>query len=218
MKIKFIIIASILFIGTSFLSIEKTGSPVIKIEWVKNLEGDFSFKEKWNYPEFIYKNSFGQLSCDGSCPNEIDRMKDANGKIYKDSLKAFYKIIDTTHIFHSLKSKNRMYEYSGTHFIEFKKLKNGTIKGKSFDNVSTHSRLIIELQNDSCTAWVDFNSIRDLGEHIFPLKTGTIKIDKTLFKKGIVKAIFDFQFKNTLEPNEKLFWKGQIYSKVKQIL
>ncbi|WP_036153209.1 hypothetical protein [Maribacter forsetii] len=189
-------------------------NPSIEIDWTTDLKGDFSFKEKWSYKEGVYKNSHGQLSCDGDCPAAIDRMKDKSGKIYKDSLSEFYKIIDTTHVYHSLISENRMYEYSGIDFIEFKKLKNGTILGESVSNVSTHSNLIIALKNNSCTASVYFNSIRDLGVHTFPLKSGTIKIDKTLFENGIIKAVFDFEFINTLETDKQLYWKGNMYSRV----
>lgn len=215
MKTKIITILFLILIGFSFITIEKETAfkDKIKIEWTKNLKGDFSFKEKWSYPEFVYKNKFGQLSCDGDCPSEIDRMKDESGKIYKDSLQAFYKIVDTTHIAHSLKSENRMYEYSGTNFIKFVKLKNGKIKGESLTNISTHSKLIIEIQNDYCSVWVDFNSIRNLGKNIFPIENGNIRIDKSLFEKGIIKAEFDFKFENTIDPNEELFWKGKIYTK-----
>ena len=211
---KHIIILFLALIGISFQTIDKESdyNYRIKIVWTENLKEDFSFKNNWSYPEGIYKNKFGQLSCDGICPQEIDRMKDKSGKIYKDSLQAFYKIVDTTHIAHSLKSENRMYEYSGTSFIEFKKQKDGKIKGESLTNISTHSKLIIEIQDGYCTAWVDFNSIKDMGENIFPLENGNIKIDKLLFKKGIIKAEFDFNFKNTIDPNEELFWKGKIYT------
>ena len=216
MKIKFVILLFLVLIGVSFNTFKKETDSIlkIKIEWVNNFKEDFSFKEKWNYPEFVYRNKFGQLSCDGNCPIQIDRMKDEFGKIYADSLQAFYKIVDTTHIFHSLKSENIMYEYSGTNFIEFKKLENGIIKGNSLNNVSTNSSLSLELQNDSCSSWVVFNSIRDLGKNVFPLKNGTIKIDKILFDRGVIKAVFDFKFKNTLESKKELFWKGQIYSKI----
>ena len=216
MKIAFGIISLFLLIGISCKTTEKetNAAHTIKIVWVENLAGDFSFKEKWNYPEFVYKNEFGQLSCDGDCPIEIDRMKDESGKIYKDSLQVFYEMIDTTHVFHSLKSENRMYEYSGTDFIVFRKHENGIVKGKTLNNVSTHSYLILELQNDLCAAYVVFNSIRDLGENHFPLESGNIKIDKTLFENGIIKAAFDFKFKNTLEPDKELFWKGKIYSEI----
>jgi len=200
MKNKILIICSLIITTISCKTIDKktVTNPSIEIEWTTVLKGDFSFKENWSYKEGVYKNSHGQLSCDGSCPVAIDRMKDNTGKIYKDSLKALHKLIDTTHVYHSLKSENKMYEYSGTDYIEFKKLKNGIIKGESQSNVSTHSNLMLELKNDSCTALVYFNSIRDLGVHTFPLKSGTIKIDKPLFENGIIKAVFDFEFVNTL--------------------
>ncbi|WP_062054775.1 hypothetical protein [Aquimarina longa] len=217
MNIKFCTVFILILISLSFTlkneRIEKLKP--IKIKWVNNLEGDFSFKESWSYQEGVYKNQYGQLSCDGICPIEIDLMIDQNGKIYKDSLEAFYKIIDTTHIPYSLKSENRMYEYSGTNFISFTKSSVGEIKGRSANNVSTHSSLHIEITNDFCVVWVDFNSIRDLGEHIFPLEEGVIVIDKKLFDEGIVKAVFDFKFKNNLDAKEELFWKGKIYSMIK---
>lgn len=185
----------------------------IPIHWVTDLEGDFSFKEQWDYPEGVYHNSFGQLSCDGICPIEIESMKNSHGKIYEDSLPAFYQLVDTTHQFHSLSSETRQYEYFQCHLITFKEL-NGEVIGQSENNISTHSRLHLQLQGDSCRAWVDFNSIRDLGEHIFPLAEGSISIDQTLFEKGIVKATFDFKFENTLDVDQALFWKGKMYSKI----
>ncbi|MEW7278512.1 hypothetical protein ABW636_07940 [Aquimarina sp. 2201CG1-2-11] len=217
MKAKLITIVFLILLGISFKTIEKENGSIkkIKIEWVKNLKGDFSFKEEWSYPECVFKNKFGQLTCDGICPPEIYQMKDKSGRIYKDSLQAFYKIVDTTHMSHSLKSENRMYEYVGTNFINFEKQKNGIIKGESLTGVSTHSKLMIEIENNYCSAWVDFNSIRDLGQNTFPLENETIKIDKLLFDKGIIKAVFDFSFKNTIASDEKLFWKGKIYSKIK---
>ncbi|MGS2727875.1 hypothetical protein ACU8DI_14795 [Psychroserpens sp. BH13MA-6] len=216
MKTKIATLLLLFLISISFKTIENetSFSDKIKIEWTENVLGDFSFKEKWSYQEGVFRNKHGQLSCDGICPEETHRMKDEFGKIYEDSLQAFYKVIDTTHIFHSLQSENKMYEYSGTKFIEFIKLKNGIIRGQSLKNTSTHSSLILELKNDSCHASVHFNSIRDLGEHYFPLKSGNIRIDQKLFQDGIIKAEFDFKFKNTLEPNKELFWKGRIYKKI----
>ena len=222
MKIKFILISLLLLIGISCKTNgEKTDSEnKIKIEWVENLNGDFSFKEKWNYREGIYRNQEGELRLDtGLFPPEIEgminRMKDKTGKIYKDSLTKYYKIIDTTHVFHSIKSEANVYENTVYDHMEFKKMKNGGIKGETINNVSGYSHLHIKLENEYCYAWNDFKSFRDLGNHIFNLKSGKILIDKSLFQQGIIKAKFEFNFKNTLELRKKLSWKGKIYSKIK---
>jgi len=223
MKIPFIIISIILSTGISCKINEEipNSKNKIKIEWVRNLNGDFSFKEKWNYRESIYRNQNGELRLDsGLFPPEfgkiISRMKDETGKIYKDSLERYYKIIDTTHIFHSIKSEANVYESTVYNHMEFKKMKNGNIIGKTINNASGYSHLHIKLENEYCYAWNEYNSIKSLvGNHIFNLKSGEILIDKPLFQQGIIKAEFDFIFKNTLKLKEKLSWKGKIYSKIK---
>lgn len=186
----------------------------ITIEWVDDLEGDFSFKDQWEYPEGVYRNQFGQLSCDGFCPSEIDRMKDDQGKIDPDSLAVFYQYVDTTHIVHSIQSEAWVYEWAGTHQMVFKQQENQTLLGQSAYTIATHSSLNIKIKGDQATAWVDFNSIRDLGKHRFPMQKGTLKIDRVLFEQGIVKAAFDWTFENTLEPERELYWKGRLYSTI----
>jgi hypothetical protein len=215
MKLKYMFTILSIIIGFSFTLVNKNNKDLegIKIVWVENLDGDFSFKEQWSYPEGVYKNEFGQLSCDGICPIETDRMKDENGKIYKDSLEAFYQLVDTTHIYHSIKSEAWTYEWAGTNFMNFTKHSDNTIKGQSECNVATHSSLNIDIEGDFCNAWIEFYS---LGIYIFPLETGTIKIDKTLYRKGIIKAEFDLNFKNTVDPEKQIFWKGKIYTEIKK--
>jgi len=188
----------------------------ILIQWVDSIENDFSFKDKWSYPEGVYKNKFGQLSCDGICPPEVDRMKNEEGKIYPDSLKAFYEVVDTTHLFHSIKSEAWTYEWTGTDFMTFKKQADNTIIGQTACNVSTHSSLNIKIKDDSVIAWIDFNSITELGQHKFPMTQGQIKIDSQLFDKGIIKAEFDMKFANTLNSEKEIYWKGLIYSEIKK--
>ena len=222
MKIKLIIISLLFLIGISCkTNKKKTNSEnKIKIEWVENLNGDFSFNEKWSYRDGIYRNKNGELRLDTGIislefEKTINRMKDETGEIYKDSLTKYYKIIDTTHIFHSIKSEAKVYENTVYDHMEFKKMKNGGIKGETINNVSGYSHLHIKLENEYCYAWNDFKSFRDLGNHIFNLKSGKILIDKSLFQQGIIKAEFEFNFKNTLELKKKLSWKGKIYSKIK---
>ncbi|MBQ4822364.1 hypothetical protein [Aquimarina sp. MMG016] len=223
MKSKSIIVSFLLLIGISCKTYEKKANSEnrIKIEWVENLNGDFSFREKWNYNEGIYRNKNGELRLDtGLFPPEfqkvINRMKDETGEIFKDSLSKYYKIIDTTHIFHSIKSETNVYEGTIYDHMEFKKMKNSGIKGETINNISGYSHLHIKLENEHCYAWNQYNSTRNLGNHIFNLKNGKILIDKSLFLKGIIKAEFDFNFKNTLALKEKLFWKGKIYSTIKR--
>jgi hypothetical protein len=54
----------------------------VNLNLVDSLDDDFSFTEKWDYPEGVYINQWRQLSCDGICPMEIDRMKDDQGRVF----------------------------------------------------------------------------------------------------------------------------------------
>jgi len=221
MKLKCILVPLLLFLGTSCTTNEKEDRTQhgIQIEWVDNLPGDFSFTENWSYKEGIYRNRKGVLRLDsGMIPLEmkevINRMKDENGEVYKDSLNKYYQTIDTTHIFQSIESEAKVYENTSYEHFEFKKTKTGTIKGKTINNVSGYSHLHIQLENDLCYAWNDYRSIFGAGNHIFYLKKGRILIDKSLYRQGIIKAKFDFSFDNTLDADKELSWKGKIYSKI----
>ncbi|MCG8577381.1 MAG: hypothetical protein MI810_21045 [Flavobacteriales bacterium] len=207
------ILYSILFLAQfAFIPSLLANEVSIKIEWVNDLEGDFSFKEKWDYPENVFRSQHGQLVCDWICPEELDQMRDDEGKIIPDSLEAYYQLLDTTHLYHSLQSTAQVYEWAGSNYIHFKKLNDGSVRGTSTCNASTHSSLILELDKQFLKASIHFNSIRDLGIHEFQATSGSIKIDQKLFEQGIVKAAFDLTFKNTLDQQYGLYWKGQIYS------
>jgi hypothetical protein len=194
---------------------EKVNSGEIKINWVKNLTGDFSFTENWGYPEGVYRNDFGQLSCDGLCPPEIDRMKDENGKIYEDSLKAFYQLVDTTHLFHSIQSDARTYEWAGTNFVTATKINADTTVCFTHNNVATHSSLILTFTKNKCIPIIELNSVvGSIRKKIYTVKKGYIDIDKNLWEKGILKANFDFIFDHKENPGEPMYWKGKIYTKI----
>ena len=212
MKLQSIILIFTVYSILSFST--KNKENWIKIQWTGDFTDNFSFKDEWSYPEGIYKNKFDQLSCDGFCPPETEKMKDKDGRIYPDSLKNYYKLVDTTHLFHSLQSIAKTYEWAGTDFIEFKKQTDNSILGQSLCNASTHSSLNILIKNDSLTAWIDLNSINRLGKQRFPLQQGRIIIDKNLFEQGIIKAEFNFIFENTLNSMDEMYWKGLIYSKI----
>ncbi len=188
----------------------------LKITWTDSLTGDFTFKDQWSYPECVYRNQYGQLSCDGICPEATYAMKEKGGRIIQDSIASFYKLVDTSHCYHTLKSEARVYEWGGTDFITFKQMPDGKIKGQSVNTIGTHSSLCIEIDNDTCLAWIDFNSITDLypNPYYFYLTEGSIQIDRNYWQKGIIKCTFNFNFENTIEPGTPLFWKGKIFSTI----
>jgi hypothetical protein len=194
---------------------EKVKSGEIETRWVDNLTGDFSFTKNWDYPEGVYKNEFGQLSCDGLCPQEIDRMKDENGKIYKDSLTAFYKFVDTTHQFHSIQSDAWTYEWAGTNFVTVTKKNADTTICYTHNNVATHSSLILTITKDKCIPTIELNSVvSSIGKKTYTCKTGRIEIDKNFWEKGILKANFDFVFDHKEKPDKPMYWKGKIYANI----
>ncbi len=193
---------------------EKGKSGAIEIRWSENLTGDFSFTKNWNYPEGIYKNDFGQLSCDGLCPPEVDAMKDGNGKIYEDSLPAFYKRVDTTHQFYSIQSEASTYEFASANFVTVYQKNTDTTICFTHTNIATHSRLILTIIHDKCIPTIELNSAASTGTKIYYCKGGQIEIDKNLWERGILKANFDFVFDPTENPDKPMYWKGKIYATI----
>lgn len=187
----------------------------VKIQWIDDLKGDFDFSTKWSYPEGVYRNEFGQLSCDLFCPEETEFMKDSVDKIYTDSLTRFYQLVDTTHIHHSIFCEAWCYEMAGTDFITAKRTNNNGIICHTHKNAGTHCSLILEVAGDTCIPRIELQSISSPGIKTYYCKNGFIRIDKHSFIKGILKAEFNFDFNNTDEVARKIFWKGKIYTTIK---
>ena len=184
--------------------------PKFEIDWVKNISSNFDFSSNWSYPEGVYRNQYGQLSCDGICPIEIDEMKDEHGKIKGNFLKTFYEIIDTTHLFYSIHSETNAPEYTEANFISIKYIDDKEIIIRSKSNISTHSSLNVLIKDSTFSAWIDVKSITPNGNHRFKLKNGTLKVEEESWKKGILKAVFDLKFEDTLFKKKEMFWKGKL--------
>jgi hypothetical protein len=214
--IKYILILLIGFLLFGFVPKSRINDKdcKIKIQWIADLKGDFDFRTKWSYPEGVYRNAFGQLSCDGFCPEGTESMKDSVGKIYADSLTRFYQLVDTTHQHHSILCEAWCYEMDGTDFITAKKTNKNRINCYTLKNAGTHCSLILDITNDICIPRIELNSISSPGLKTFFCKSGFIKIDKDLMIRGIIKAEFNFDFDNTDEPYRKIFWKGKIYTTI----
>jgi hypothetical protein len=213
MKLFFCIISVIGFVSCKPSANETIVSKLgeMEINWQDTLAGDFSFQNNWSYPDNVFKNEFNQLSCDGICPPEIDKMKNEQGKIYKDSMNSFYKLIDTTHQFHTIQCEAWCYEWAGTDFITVEKLSKDTIICYTQMNASTHCSLHFLLVKNKCLPTIVLTSISKTGSYIYNCKEGSISIDSTLFTKGILKAIIDFKFKHDENLEREMYWKGKIY-------
>lgn len=184
----------------------------IVLEWVSELKGDFSFKDRWNYSEWIFTNEFGQLVCDGLCPDEISGMRDEEGRIYPDMMDQYYQLIDTTHYFYSIHIDS--WELSPLWYINVEQKGKDTLVCNTELGVSTYNSLHITITDQECTSHVKLFSPMSGGDHIYPCIDGHLKIDKKLRKKGILKATFHLNFKDESQPKGFFTWKGQIYETI----
>jgi hypothetical protein len=208
-------LCSFLLIACSLFGQSKKAVTHVKIKWVSSIKGDFSFVNKWSYPEGIELNEYGQLSCDGFCPPEAYTMIDSTGKIFKDSLTAFYKVVDTSHQSYSIQCKAWCYEWAGTDFIEAIQKSVDTVYCYTLLNAATHCSLQLNIVGDNCFAIIDLNSIVKGGSAKYNCLNGYITVDKNHWKKGILKAVFSFNFENKENPNKPIYWKGKIFTKIK---
>jgi hypothetical protein len=203
---------------TSSATILNASKP-ITIKWVDEVPGDFSFTKNWSYPLGVEKKSDGKAGCadGGFCPQRCYGMLDSNGIVRKDSTEIFYQLLDTTHQFHSIQCEAWCYEWDGTDFMELFCKGNDSVFGFTTTGIATHCSLQLSIVKDICTATVDLNSITPDGSAIFYCTTGSVTIDKRLWRKGIMKAEFSFNFENRDEPQKPVYWKGKIYSKIRMM-
>ena len=210
-----ILLCSFLLIACSSFGQSKKAVTPVKIKWESSIKGDFSFVNKWKYLEGIELNDYGQLRCTGFCPSEAYAMIDSTGKIFKDSLTAFYKVVDTSHQLYSIQCEAWCYEWAGTDFIEAIQKSVDTVYCYTLLNAATHCSLQLNIVGDNCFAIIVLNSIVKGGSVKYNCVNGYISIDKNLWKKGIVKAVFSFNFEHKKNPNKPIYWKGKIFTKIK---
>ena len=193
----------------------KKDEPVpVRIEWLKSIQGDFSFIKKWQYSEGIYKNKFGQLVCDGLCPEETETMINEDGSIKKEFLNTYYKYVDTSHLKHSIQCEAWCYEWAGTDFIEVQDRGNDTVVCKTLMNAATHCSLIIIIAQQNAYATIELKGVVKNRNAVYYCNGGKIRIIKEMWDQGIVKGNFDFTFHHPENPEKKMYWRGKIYSKI----
>lgn len=186
------------------------------LQWQDTLAGDFTFAKSWIYPYGVYPNDFGQLSCDGFCPPGTDAMKDSAGRIYPDSLARFYSLVDTTHQYLTMMCEAWCYEWAGTDFIDVQQYGNDSTVCHTRANGATHCYLHLCITDTACRARIVLHSIVPGGNKIFYRSSGNIRVDKKRYDNDTLRAIFDFRFKNTVDPDKEIYWKGRIMAPVKK--
>lgn len=197
-----------------FLSFKDKSKKVdLNITWVNKLEGDFNFTKNWSYKTHLVKNDMNQLICDGICSQKSRNILDSMGRIPQDSISKYYQLIDTNHYYHTFQSKTNCYEWGTSNFIHFNK-RQKTIYGYSELNESTHCTLKLILHDHRINAWIEYNSVANAKNYIFPLKAGKFILDKNYFKKGVLKAKFKLHFINKKEHNKPIQWEGLICTKI----
>lgn len=136
-------------------------------------------------------------------------MKDENGKIYNDSLKAFYQLVDTSHQFHSIQSDAWTYEWAGTNFITFERVSKDSIVCYTHTNIATHCILNLIIIKDIIKPLIFLNSMVPNDTKTYPCNGGQIAIDRKLWNKGIVKAEFNFTFEHKKILTNSCIGKGK---------
>ncbi len=182
----------------------------IKLEWINDLEGDFSFVDQWSYPEGIYRDEYGVLFLDGISSDVIETLKDSTGTIAPESMDYYYTLVDTSHQNHTINCESNCYEWIGTDFVNIFQDNKHQIVCQTQTNVGTHSSLVITISEDYCTSKIELYTISSPSKIIFYGITGTMKIDKKYWEAGILKCEFEFYFTDPSKPGTPIFWKGKI--------
>jgi hypothetical protein len=221
LKMNYIQILLLAFILCAFRPVQKkqaaTVKPFITITWVDKIPGNFSFIKKWNYHDNVFRNQYGELICDGDCPPNIYELQDSNSRVIKDSMKVYYERLDTSHQYHSMQCDAWTYGWSGTDYVDVLQINKDSFHCTSRSNPGTYSNIHLGINSKNCTPYIVFRSINmRVGTLTYLCTGGFIKIDKNLWKQGIMKAEFSFTYEHNEDPEQPMYWKGKIYAAIKK--
>ena len=190
----------------------------IKIQWPDSISGNFGFTNNWSYPMGVARKGDGRAGCadGGHCPERCYQMLDTNGIVLEDSVDIFYSLLDTTHQFHTISCEAWCYEWAGTDFISVHRINKDSFFGFTSMGIATHCSLNLQIIKNTCFANIDLNSVVYNGDAKYNCKEGFIMVDKNLWKKGIMKAAFSFNFWHPENPDKPMFWRGLIHSKIQK--
>lgn len=123
---------------------------------------------------------------------------------------------DTTRHYYTIACEANCYEWAGTNYMMAEMVGNDTVVCYTMGNVATHCSLHMILVGENCTPTVELISIVAEGNTTFVCNGGHLKIDRKLWTVGIMKAEFSFTFDNPSDPNFPIWWKGRIFTRIKE--
>ena len=200
---------------------ERSKGVKLKIDWVENVQGDFSFTTKLIGKEsnstYDYPTSMREK--DSLLNSRLRSMRDSLGNSLPDSINLFHSIVDTS-LHYTIISQSEDSACSGTRMMRITGMENG-IRAFFYCDEGSLRTLHLEIIEDSLSAWIEWVMVDSQGQRtiIIKLKEGKMKIDRGLFNKGIFKAEFNLVFESYFgfmdDPNEpKNTWEGLIYGKI----
>jgi hypothetical protein len=77
-------------------------------------------------------------------------------------------------------------------------------------NSGTHCSLKLIIAHGFCRPVIELAGIGSPGNKTYACISGSIEIDRELWKKGTIKAAFDFLFDHTENPAQPMYWKGKL--------
>ncbi|GHT28310.1 hypothetical protein AGMMS49574_02350 [Bacteroidia bacterium] len=210
-KTGLILLTALLFTGCITTGRHRQ-TAAIPVRWASHLDGDFSFSEKWSYGEWIFKNQFGQLVCDGWCPPGTEAMHDTDGRIIEDSLTAYYQLVDTTHYYYTMTTNDPQTPDTLWH-TQAERSGHDTVTCYTDMYGGAYTTMHIQIIKNRCFPLIQLISPEPDGDRVFPCTGGSFAIDQTCWQQGILKAAYQFTFLDSAI-NQAFTRKGKIYAKI----
>lgn len=181
----------------------------LKITWVDSISGDFSFTDR-PVPK---QNSlyFQTPESDSLFEARIAGMSNDDNLIINDSLEVFLSLVDTSRQY-SIYSEQA--PYGGTEGVSYMFFSNDKLRITGFSGSYFGNSMNVIIENNTVSAWTVWDIVNSHGswKYVQPLAGGYINVDRALYKKGIIKAEFDFLIgEDGFDPEH---WKGLIYGEV----
>ena len=196
----------------------KTNKDVsVLVTWVDTITGDFSFAQKWEYAYNITRNKWGELHRWYQPDMEPPGLFEPDGHIKKDSIAAYYKNTDTTHYYYNIYWESDCFsnrtESPDVLFVQFTP---GNIFCTNTRSGKSNCKFRMNMGADSCHMNSTVVDVLPMDDVYYNGVSGYIKIDQHKYREGIIKAEFYFDFRHPYNPDEKHFWKGRMYVKMRK--